>query len=622
MPQHISLTLSAVLLSATVISSPSQASILPPTPSEHRDLLGTISLAQIDGRGASPLKLPQLAPISLPLTDGPTTSVASVCFITDAGDCGSLDWEGEGELDNAEKCRNEGYVDTPCGAGLIPIGTCPYDSNWHSQCGCPSDYDKTCTGADEQGKGEACEGKYKECCNLCTGYDYTEDNIPSGYVQTDSCESCDGTKYKARCDISEGGYMDCGEVVGVGGSCTDDSGTYYKQCSCPLNYEWNEETKTCACATSFKYDCQGSGYATTQTGNTCDDKYSSCDCAEGFVWDGESGMCVCDGVDWCALNQDCGALGYAQQTCPKWSIKCPYDTSFVKCIDCPPSFSEECKGTGEVGEGQSCEGKYQSCTCDSSYQYTCTGTGESGSGEACNGKYTKCTCTSPYTWSNGACTCPSTYQYTCSGTGYSGGSGSACGGKYTKCTCKSPYTWTSGACKCPSTYKYTCSGTGYSGGSGTACGGKYTKCTCKSGYTWKNGACQKQTQNGAVGELYYCNGKVVGVRATGMGFYVAMKDLGRMTWSDAYSQCRTYSFCGNVKGTLPTKDQLVTLNNNQSRVNSLLSTNGGTKMTNDWYWSSTDNSYYGYYIVNMSSGDVLTYPKYDDDYVRPVLVSW
>ena len=449
---YFPLTLSAVLLSATVISSPSQASILPPTPSEQRDLLSTISLAvtdgvklpqlehrdlsapislaQIDGRGASPLKRRPFA-----VTDGPTASVvprlASVCFITDAGDCGSLEWEGEGELDNAEKCRNEGYVDTPCGAGLIPIGTCPYDSNWHSKCGCPSDYDKTCTGADEQGKGDSCEGKYQECCNLCTGYDYTEDNIPSGYVKTDSCESCNGTKYKARCDVSEGGYMDCGEVVGVGGSCTDDSGTYYKQCNCPLNYEWNDETKTCTCSTSFKYDCQGSGYADTQTGNTCDNKYSSCDCAEGFVWDGESGMCVCDGVDWCALNQDCTALGYAQQTCPKWSIKCPYDTSFVKCIDCPPSFSEECKGTGQIGEGQSCEGKYQSCTCDSSYQYTCTGTGESGTGAPCGGKYTACTCASPYTWSNGACSCPSTYKYACTGTGYSGGSGTACGGKYT-----------------------------------------------------------------------------------------------------------------------------------------------------------------------------------------------
>ena len=615
------------MLSATVISSPSQASTLPPTISEHRDFFvptqdtGNRWLHRLGGEQRD-----LLGTISLPEIDGSTASVvpqlASVCFITDAGDCGSLEWEGEGEIDNAEKCRTEGYVNTPCGAGLVPIGTCPYDSNWHSKCGCPSDYDKTCTGTDEQGKGDSCEGKYQECCNLCTGYDYTADNIPSGYVKSDSCESCDGTKYKARCDVSEGGYMDCGEVVGVGGSCTDDSGTYYKQCNCPLNYEWNEETKTCTCSTSFKYDCQGSGYADTQTGNTCDNKYSSCDCAEGFVWDGKSGMCVCDGVDWCALNQDCTALGYAQQTCPKWSIKCPYDTSFVKCIDCPPSFSEECTGSGQVGEGQSCDGKYQSCTCDSSYQYTCTGTGYSGgSGTACGGKYNSCTCTSPYTWSNGACSCPSTYKYTCTGTGYSGGSGTACGGKYTACTCKAPYTWRNGACSCPATYKYTCSGTGYAGGSGKSCNGKYKKCTCASGYEWKNGACQKQVLNGAQGDLYYCNGTVVGVKATGMNFYVAMKDLGSMSWHDANSSCQSYSFCGNVKGTLPTKDQLLTLYSNKSRVNTLLSTNGGTKMTENRYWSSTLGDNY-YYIVNMSDGGAGDYTYNYGYYVRPVLASW
>ena len=171
-------------------------------------------------------------------------------------------------------------------------------------------------------------------------------------------------------------------------------------------------------------------------------------------------------------------------------------------------------------------------------------------------------------------------------------------------------------------FQYTCSGTGYSGGSGTACGGKYTACTCTSGYEWNGSSCQQQALNGAQGELYYCNGKVVGVRATGMGFYVAMKDLGRMTWSSANSQCQNYSFCGNVKGTLPTKDQLVTLYNNKSRVNSLLSTNGGTQLTNTYYWSST---YLGgrYYIVDMSDGSVdYGYGGGSNLYVRPVLASW
>ena len=201
------------------------------------------------------------------------------------------------------------------------------------------------------------------------------------------------------------------------------------------------------------------------------------------------------------------------------------------------------------------------------------------------------------------------FTYTCTGTGEKG-VGNDCNGKYQGCTCDS-------------SYQYTCSGTGYSGGSGAACNSKYTACTCANGYEWKDGSCQKQVFNGAQGELYYCNGTVVGVRATGMNFYVAMKDLGHIDWTNANSSCQSYPFCGNVKGTLPTKDQLVTLYNNKFRVNSLLSTNGGIQLTNSYYWSSTvDNtSAYGYYVVDMSNGHVGDYP-YGYAYVRPVLTSW
>ncbi len=247
----------------------------------------------------------------------------------------------------------------------------------------------------------------------------------------------------------------------------------------------------------------------------------------------------------CVTSQDCAALGYTDSACPGSGVKCPFGNSWY----CGGGAAEDCIKLG--------------------YDKSCTGAGESGSGETCNGKYQ--------------------------------------------------------SCSCDSSYKYTCSGTGYSGGSGSACGGKYAACTCASGYEWKDGSCQKQVLNGAQGELYYCNGKVVGVRATGMGFYVAMRDLGDMNWSMANSQCQNYSFCGNVKGTLPTKDQLLTLYNNKSRVNSLLSTNGGTKMTESWYWSSTRGGS-GYYFVHMSNGDVSfhydDYYGYGYPYVRPVLASW
>ena len=112
-----------------------------------------------------------------------------------------------------------------------------------------------------------------------------------------------------------------------------------------------------------------------------------------------------------------------------------------------------------------------------------------------------------------------------------------------------------------------------------------------------------------------------------MDFYIAMEDLGFMRWENADWQCQSYSFCGNVKGTLPTKDQLLTLYNNKSRVNSLLSTNGGTQLKNINYWSSTRPSPYGtdFYVVSMSNGNVNYYNNYDPTArydVRPVLASW
>ena len=87
-------------------------------------------------------------------------------------------------------------------------------------------------------------------------------------------------------------------------------------------------------------------------------------------------------------------------------------------------------------------------------------------------------------------------------------------------------------------FTLTCSGTGYAGGVGSACGGKYVQCTCSSGYEWKDGACLQQASDGAHGDLYYCEGKVVGVRASGMGFFVAIKNATyngsqTMTWNNA-----------------------------------------------------------------------------------------
>ena len=286
------------------------------------------------------------APIWQPLTDGvKLAQLASVCFITDAGNCsgagtgsdlGGSSSSGPGpiEPDNEERCRLEGYTNQKCGTGQTSGSKCPYDGNWHSGCTCNPEYNKTCTGANEQGKGTTCDGKYKECCKKCTGYDYTASNIPAGYVKNGSCTGCSGTKYKIKCDTNTsntGTYVDCGTAGGTGGTCSDDTGTYYKECTCPNMYEWSASSKKCVCSTGYKYTCTGSNISGGE-GAACDNKYQKCVCQTGFTWDAASGMCVCNGTDWCTLNQDCAALGYKKQTCTSGTtLRCPFDITYVVC---------------------------------------------------------------------------------------------------------------------------------------------------------------------------------------------------------------------------------------------------------------------------------------------------
>ena len=108
--------------------------------------------------------------------------------------------------------------------------------------------------------------------------------------------------------------------------------------------------------------------------------------------------------------QDCYALGYTQTSCPNGKgVKCPFGSGWycggTAAQDCLKlGYDKDCTGAGESGSGETCNGKYQSCTCDSSYQYSCTGTGYAGgAGSACGGKYIACSCVDGYEWKDGVC---------------------------------------------------------------------------------------------------------------------------------------------------------------------------------------------------------------------------
>ena len=275
--------------------------------------------------------------------------LAAVCFINDTENCNGEQFgntENSGgnggssgapdyDLNDAERCRKEGYTLTSCAAGETPEGFCIYNSNYFARCVCPSGY-KTCE-PPYYGVGTACGDKYAsceedterackeldseftdtcqtgwkvdpnnacqydktfgKCCNLCEGYDYT--TIPEGYIANGAaCVDCNGTsKYKIKINPCDG-FQDCGVMGGDTGAKTCMSGSQikYDNCkpcpnlgtlsSCPSPFKCTYE----ACSNRYyKSGCQ-SGYdwnasnktCTKQCDNRCENSYASLSCPSGW----------------------------------------------------------------------------------------------------------------------------------------------------------------------------------------------------------------------------------------------------------------------------------------------------------------------------------------------------
>ena len=114
------------------------------------------------------------------------------------------------------KCCNE-CLDYPYKADEIPSGY--HQGKSCSSCDgvryqkelndCAADGFIRCVKGGQTGT-EVClsgsEKWYKECCSECSGYPYFENEIPEGYVKGDSCDSCDGMKYKTKVGACAEGY--------------------------------------------------------------------------------------------------------------------------------------------------------------------------------------------------------------------------------------------------------------------------------------------------------------------------------------------------------------------------------------------------------------------------------
>ena len=98
---------------------------------------------------------------------------------------------------------------------------------------------------------------------------------------------------------------------------------------------------------------------------------------------------------------------------------CPYNSAYGRGCKCSPGLIS-CSA-GQVGVGESCDGKYASCKCGPNLK-ACSSK-EVGQGASCGGKYESCVCKSEYQYTSSNCSYPRST------------SGDECSGKYTNCVC-------------------------------------------------------------------------------------------------------------------------------------------------------------------------------------------
>ncbi len=203
--------------------------------------------------------------------------MASVCFITDAGNCSGDKFScnetpggGSGnpgqnpDYDTPqEQCLAAGYGVTSCPTGSHGKNPCPADSSYYKECVCDANMTETCEKT-YYGVGPSCDGKYARC-------ERDDDRAckEDGYNQTGSCgtlQTASGicpynSSYYREC-VCQSGLVSCTSPQVGGGSSCDGK---YASCQCPSSY------KIC--------DCGGAVGATSCTDSSGIIRFSNCkDC--------------------------------------------------------------------------------------------------------------------------------------------------------------------------------------------------------------------------------------------------------------------------------------------------------------------------------------------------------
>ena len=228
--------------------------------------------------------------------------VASICFITDAGNCSGEKFSNDETSGNGngnpgdipdydtpqEQCQAAGYSVTSCPAGSHGDNPCPADSAYYQKCVCDANMTQTCT-KPYYGVGPSCDGKYASCkrddAKACGDLEYSQ-TAPCSSVQKPNEKCPYNSTYYDKC-VCRSDLVTCTyPQTGVGSSC----GGKYASCQCPSSY------KSCDCGgAAGATSCTVNGQTTYSSCKKCSDSGSSGG-LDYYIWTCpvSSGRSACD----------------------------------------------------------------------------------------------------------------------------------------------------------------------------------------------------------------------------------------------------------------------------------------------------------------------------------------
>ena len=483
---------------------------------------------------------------------------------------------------------------------------------------------------------------YKECCAPCDDYPYFEKGIPEGYLKGDSCDSCDGVKYKTK----------------VG--------------ECAEGYEWENNV----CVEACKQTCD--------IGNIL---YSDHTCSSCKV-SGKTPIGVvsyAEGTKRLAINLTAvGSMSWSDNYVDISGI-----TNYTSSSAVVNDFSGKSNTAAWVSYYGSSTTSYAPGYC---YNFTTAGTSKGQWYLPAQGELYASVGTNKSAVNSGISAAGGTSiqnKYCWSSSEYDNYTVWLVRGNSSSMTysnkpyfkadvrCVLPFEDNGGgtAKVCDKEYIYSCSvdsSTHITGGVGDSCAGTYKSCTCESGYEWKDGACEKSCVVGSIlnsdmscsaskvsgktpiGVVSYVNGSkriAINLVHTSMAWSSGYTDISGITnytfntdaktdfngksntaaWVSYYGSsvtnyapgyCYNFTTAGTSKGQwyLPAAGEAyASVWTNKTAVNTGLSAAGGTSIQDGWHWSSSEGSYDGVWIVYANDGHVGTIGKYGYVYVRCVL---